>query len=135
MNDPTSALNKAYQALGMSPIDKVMAEAAISDVHYKVTTAYGEASTGISKPSGIQRAGLDRWRNELSAKQLQTVGALTFPGARFFGYEMNAGSGWWDVARALAQTSGAALVKSGLVYCYCRGRLAMASKYVLGHSS
>jgi hypothetical protein len=135
VNDPTSALNKAYQALGMAPIDKVTAETAMSDLHYKATTAYGEARSGISKPSGIQRAGLDRWRNELSAKQLQAVCALTFPGAHFFGYEMNARPGWWDVAKALARASGATLVKSGLVYCYCRSTLAMASRHAIGHSS
>ena len=131
VNDPTSALNRAYRDLGLALIDKAMVEAAVSDVQFKTTTAYGEASSSISKPSGIQRAELDRWRNELSTKQLQTVCALTFPGARFFGYEMKARPGWWDVANALGQARSLALVRFALVYCYCRTRLAIASRQVI----
>ena len=112
VSDPTATLNTLYARLGLPTLMDDQIQSSLARIEYSMTKTHEERGKRLAE-MGVQQMALQRWRHQLSEKQLNWVCALTEGGAQYYGYEIDHRRGIFTAMQALTR-AGVAGVKYGI---------------------
>src|SRR5262245_43738552 len=76
VSDPTTTVNTLYARLGLPTLAGAHLQSSLANIEYSMTKTHKERGKRLAE-MGIQQMALQRWRHQLSEKQIDWVCALT----------------------------------------------------------